>query len=58
MSELERVVIKPLIANCKIKFYTRYVDNTLLLIKPDNVKEVYNSLNKFNKNLHFTVGMF
>ena len=30
----------------------------LLLIKPDNVKEVHNSLNKFDKNLCLTVDMF
>ena len=28
------------------------------MIKPDNVKEVHNSLNKFDKNLGFTVDMF
>ena len=58
MTELEDVVIKPLIANGTIKFYTRFVDDTLLVIKPDNVKEVHNSLNKFDKNLRFTVDMF
>ena len=57
MTELD-VVIKPLIANGTIKFYTRFVDVTLLVIKPDNVKEVHNSLNKFDKNLLFTVDMF
>ena len=58
MTELGDVVIKPRIANSTIKFYTRFVDDTLLLIKPDNVKEVHNSLNKFDKNLGFTVDMF
>ena len=55
---LEDVVIKPLIANGTIQFYTGFVDDTLLVIKPDNVKEVHNSLNKFDKNLRFTVDMF
>ena len=58
MTELEDVVIKPLIASGTIKFYTRFVDDTLLLNKPENVKEVHNSLNKFDKNLRFTVDMF
>ena len=40
MTELEDVVTKLLIANGIIKFCTRFVDDTLLLIKPDNVKEV------------------
>ena len=38
--------------------YKLIVDDTLLVIKPDNVKEVHNSLNKFDKNLRFTVDMF
>ena len=58
MTELEDVVIKPLNANSTIKFYIRFVDDTLLLIKPDNVKEVHNSLIKFDKNLCFNVDIF
>ena len=52
------VVIKHLIDNGTIKFYTHFVDDALLVIKPDNVKEVHNFLNKFDKNLRFTVDMF
>ena len=55
---LEDVVIKPLIANGTIQFYTGFVDDTLLVIKPDNVKEVHNSLNKLDKSLLFTDDMF
>ena len=58
MTELEDVVIKPLIASGTIKFYTRFVDDNLSVIKPDNVKEVHNFLNKFDKNLRFIVDMF
>ena len=57
MTELEDVVIKPLITNGTIKFNTRFVDDTLLVIKPENVK-VNNALNKFDKKLRFTVDMF
>ena len=32
MTELENAVIKPLVDDGKIKFYGRYVDNTLVLI--------------------------
>ena len=53
-----KIIIKPLIANGTIKFCTCFVDDTLLVIKPDNVKEVHNSLNKFDKNFSFTVDMF
>ena len=41
MTELEDIVIKPLITNGTIKFYTRFVDDTLLVIKPENVKKKY-----------------
>ena len=58
VTELEDVVIKPLIANGTIKSYTCFIDDTLLVIKPDNTKEVHNFLNKFDKNLRFTVDMF
>ena len=58
MTEIEDVVIKPLIINSTIKLYTRFVDDTSLLIKPDNVKEVHNSLKKIDKILCFTVDMF
>ena len=58
MTELEDVVIKPLIANGTVKFHTRFIDDTLLVIKPENVKEVHNALNQFDKNLCFTVDMF
>ena len=39
MTELEEVVIKPLIANGTNKFYTRFVDDTLLVIKFDMLKK-------------------
>ena len=58
MTELEDVVIKPLITNGTIKFYTRFVEDTLLVTKPENVKKVHNALNKFYKNLRYTVDMF
>ena len=58
MTEPEDIVVKPLNANGTIKFYTCFVDDTLLVIKPDNVKERRKYLNMFDKNLRFTVDMF
>ena len=58
MNELEGIAIKQLIANGTIKFYTRFVDDSLFVIKPEKAKEVHNSLKKFDKNLRFTVDMF
>ena len=58
MTELEDVIIKPLIADGTIKFYSCFVDGTLLIMKPENVSQVHKALNKIDNNLHFTVDMF
>ena len=58
MTELEDVIIKSLIADDTIKFYSRFVDDTFLVMKPENVSQVYKALNNFDKNLYFTVDMF
>ena len=39
-------------------FYSGFVDNTLLAMKLENVSQVHNTLNKFDKNLRYTVDMF
>ena len=38
MTELEKVVVDYLINNGTMKFYARYVDVTLLMMKPKDVK--------------------
>ena len=38
----------------KVMFYTRYVDNTLLIIKKKDINYVLNQFNNFDKNLKFT----
>ena len=58
MTELEESVIQPLINENVIKFYKRYVDDTLLLIKPTDIKRIHDSLNKFDNNLKFTYDDF
>ena len=58
MTELENTIIKRLFDNGKIKFYCRYVDDTLLLIKPEDIHLVLNLFNSFHKNLSFTVDTF
>ena len=42
-SELERVIDKPMITSGKIKFYKRYVDDTLLLIKEEDIIFVFDN---------------
>ena len=58
MTELEKHVIKPFIDNGIIKFYCRYVDDTLVLVKPDDIDMIHNALNNFHPNLKFTIDNF
>ena len=55
--EMEDKVIKKLINNGTIKFYSRFVDDTLLLIKEKDVELVKAEFEKFDKNLKFTYDM-
>ena len=54
LTEFENVIVKPLIETSVLKFYCRYVDDTLLLIKKDEMQHVLNSFNSFDKSLRFT----
>ena len=58
MTELENKVIKPLINDGTLKFYSRYVDDTLLVVKPQDVSRIHKLLSSFDKNLKFTVDLF
>ena len=58
MTELEDVIIKPLIADGTIKFQSRFVDDTLLVMKPGNVSQVQKALNKFDSKLRFIADIF
>ena len=58
MTDLEEKVIKPLINDNRIKFYARYVDNYLFVIKREDVRRIQNLLNKFDSNLRLTVDLF
>ena len=48
------IVIRKLINEGIVKFYTRFVDDTLLLIKPKDVERVKIEFENFDKNLKFT----
>ena len=58
MTELELVVVDKMVNSGLIKFYGRYVDGTLLLVKTENVDNIMKAFNKFHKNLEFTVDKF
>ena len=60
MTECEKIVVQKLIAQNKIKFYVRYVDDTLLLVKRTDIEYILKKFNAFDKtkNLRFTVDRF
>ncbi len=58
MTEMERIVVDKLIESGRIKFYIRYVDDTLLLVKPEDVNEILQQFNNYHRNLEFTVDRF
>ena len=41
-----------------IKFYCHYVDDILLVKKPEKLSHVYDLINQFDNNLRFTVDLF
>ena len=58
MTELEKAVVNDLINAGTIKFYARYVDDTLLMVKPEDVDMILDRFNGFHRNLEFTVDRF
>ena len=58
MTELENVIVRNLLADGTVAFYARYVDDTLLLIRPENVKKFLMILNPFYKSLNFSFDSF
>ena len=55
MTECEKVIVGDLVKEGTIKFYVRYVNDTLLLVRRQDIDKVFN---RFNKNLEFTVDKF
>ena len=58
VTELENKVIKPLMNNGTLKFYCRYVNDTLIVVKPQHASLIHKVLNGFDKNSKFTVDLF
>ena len=57
MTECEQVILNQLIENNIVKFYIRYVDDTLLVLRKKGIDIFLKKLNSFNKNLKFTVDL-
>ena len=58
LTEFERLIVSELIADDTIKFYKRFVHDTLVLIKPSDISAVLAKFNSFDLNLTFTVDTF
>ena len=58
MTECEQVIVDKLMKKKVIMFCTRYVDDTLLIIKKRDINYVLNQFNSFDKNLKFTIDTF
>lgn len=41
-----------------VKFDSPFVDDAFFVMRPENVNQVYNSLNKFYEILRYAVDMF
>ena len=58
LTEFEKIVVDDLVNSGILKFYRRYVDDTLVLMKVSDIPFVLNKFNSFDKNLKFTVDTF
>ena len=58
MTELEKKIVKPMMELGKLKFYMRYVDETLQLAKEDDINYIFGKFNSFHKNLKFKMDRF
>ena len=58
LTEFEHVIISDIISSSTIQFYKRYVDDTIVLIKPSDIPMVLAKFNEFLTNLKFTVDTF
>ena len=58
LSEFEDIIVSELVNTGVIKFYRRYVDDILLLIRPSDIQFVLDKFNSFDQNLKFTFDDF
>ena len=55
IAEVERLVVDKLIKDGLVKFYIRYVDSTLVLVKVKDINNIMKQLNSFEKSIEFTI---
>ena len=57
-TEFERLVVDKFIKDAVIKVYIRYVDDTLVLAKVEDIDNIMKQFNSFDKSIQFTIGRF
>ena len=58
MTTFEEEIIRKLIDSNLIKFYARYVDDTLVLAKPSDVPQILEAFHSFHPQIQFTFEEF
>ena len=58
LTEFEKFAVTPLMESGILKFYCIYVNNTLVLVKEDQIDKILKAFNSFHNNLRFIVGKF
>ena len=58
MIALIDAIIKDLLDNNIIKFYIRYINDTLVLAKPSDIDLILNKLNSYHPDIQFTHEVF
>lgn len=58
LTEFEKVVLTTLMESGILKFFCRYVNDTLELVKKVQIEKFLNAFNLFYNNLRFTVDKF
>ena len=55
ITEVEGLVVDKHIKDGLVKFYIRYVDSTLVLVKVKDINNIMKQLNSFDKRIEFTI---
>ena len=58
MTACKEVIVDNLVEEGTITFHVRYVDDTLVLVKHQDIDTMLKAFNGFDKNLKFTVSKF
>ena len=58
MPEFERLAVDKLIKDDLIRFYIRYVDDNLVLVKVENIDNIMKQFNSFDKGIQITIDRF